>query len=46
VQDAEDVLQETLLVAWGGLDRFQGAILAAGLAVPHRHQPLPERISP
>jgi RNA polymerase sigma-70 factor (ECF subfamily) len=24
VQDAEDLLQETLLAAWGGLDRFEG----------------------
>jgi RNA polymerase sigma-70 factor, ECF subfamily len=24
VQDAEDLLQETLLAAWRGLDRFEG----------------------
>ena len=24
VQDAEDLVQETLLAAWGGLDRFEG----------------------
>ena len=43
VQDAEDLLQETLLAAWRGLDGVRGAGLAADVAVPDRHQPLPER---
>ena len=43
VQDAEDALQDTLLAAWQGLGGFQGPRLAADLAVPDRHQPLPQR---
>ena len=37
------MLQETLLAAWRGLDRLRGPLLAARLAVPDRHQPLPQR---
>jgi len=36
-QDAEDLLQETLLSAWQALDSFDRAF-TSGLAVPHRHQ--------
>ena len=43
VQDAEDVLQETLLAAWRGLGQYEGRAVAAHLAVPDRDQPLPER---
>ena len=42
-QDAEDVLQDTLLAAWQGLRRLRGARLAAHLALPDRHQPVPQR---
>ena len=42
-QDAEDALQETLLAAWRGLGRLRGAGLGPHLAVPGRHQPLPQR---
>jgi hypothetical protein len=42
VQDAEDLVQETLVAAWRALEGFQGARVAALLAVPHRHEPLPE----
>ena len=45
LQDAEDLLQETLLAAWRGLDRLRGARVAARLAVPDRHQSLSERAS-
>ncbi len=43
VQDAEDLVQETFLAAWRGLDGFEGRALAAHLAVPDRDEPLPER---
>jgi RNA polymerase sigma-70 factor, ECF subfamily len=35
-QDAEDLLQETLLAAWRGARALRRAILAARLALPHR----------
>jgi DNA-directed RNA polymerase specialized sigma24 family protein len=41
-QDAEDALQETLLAAWRGLAGFEERV-DPHLAVPDRHQPLPER---
>ena len=39
-QDAEDLLQETLLAAWRGLEQFEGARVGPCLAVPDRDQPL------
>ena len=45
IQDAEDVLQDTLLAAWQSLRRVRGARLGPHLAVPDRHQPVPERAS-
>ena len=42
-QDAEDALQDTLLAAWQGLGRVQRDAPAAHLAVPDRHQPVPQR---
>jgi RNA polymerase sigma-70 factor (TIGR02960 family) len=45
LQDAEDALQDTLLAAWQGLGGFEGARLAAHLALPDRHQPVPQRPS-
>ena len=44
-QDAEDALQDTLLAAWQGLGRVRGARLAPHLALPDRHQPVPQRAS-
>ena len=44
LQDAEDALQETLLSAWLGLDGFEGRVVGAHLALPHRHQPLPQPV--
>ena len=41
-QDAEDALQETLLAAWRGLARVRGTLLGPDLAVPGRHQLLPQ----
>jgi DNA-directed RNA polymerase specialized sigma24 family protein len=40
--DAEDALQETLAAAWRGLAGFEGTSDFPHLAVPDRHQPLPE----
>ena len=36
-------MQETLLAAWRGLDDFEERAVAAHVAVPDRHQPLPQR---
>ena len=44
-QDAEDVLQDTLLAAWQGLEQLRGARLPSDMAVPDRHQPLSQRAS-
>ena len=41
MQDAEDLVQETLLAAWRALT-VRGPRVDAHLAVPHRDQPLPE----
>ena len=43
VADAEDALQETLLSAWRGLAGVRGTRVGPDLAVPGRHQPVPER---
>ena len=39
-QDAEDLLQETLLAAWRGPRAVRGTRVGPRLAVPDRHQPL------
>ena len=38
--EAEDAVQDTMVRAWKGLDRFEGLGLAAVLALPDRHQRL------
>ena len=43
VQDAEDMLQETLLAAWRGLDGFEERASMRCLAVQDRDEPVPER---
>jgi RNA polymerase sigma-70 factor (ECF subfamily) len=39
--DTEDLVQETLLRAWGALDRFEPRAPLSDLAVPDRHERLP-----
>ena len=43
VQDAEDMVQETLLAAWREPRSVRGPRVRALLALPDRDQPLPER---
>jgi Sigma-70 region 2 len=45
LQDAEDALQDTLLAALAGPGRVRGMGLDPHLALPDRHQPLPQRAS-
>lgn len=44
LQDAEDTLQDAMLAAWQGLEGSRTR-LTAHLALPHRHESLPERPS-
>ena len=41
--EAEDLVQETYLRAWRALRRFERRVVAADLALPDRHQRLPDR---
>jgi len=43
VQDAEDLVQETLLAAWRGLDRFEGRASMRTWLYRIANRPLPER---
>src|SRR5436309_14204948 len=43
VHDAEDQVQETMIRAWRSYGEFEGAGVAADLAVPDRDQRLPAR---
>ena len=45
VQDAEDVLQETLLSAWRSLGAFEERCLDPDLALQGRHEPLPQLVT-
>ena len=44
-QDAEDALQDTMLAAWQGLAGFRGTRLDPHMALPDRHEPVPQRAS-
>ncbi len=39
--EAEDAVQDTLVRAWRGYDRFEGRAALAFVAVPHRHERVP-----
>ena len=45
-EDAEDLVQETLLRAWRRQDSFEGRSSLRGVAVPDRHQRLSGRAAP
>ena len=42
-QDAEDVLQDSLLAAWQGLGDFEERAVPSDLAVQDRDEPMPQR---
>jgi DNA-directed RNA polymerase specialized sigma24 family protein len=42
-QDAEDALQDTLLAAWRGLDAFERSLVDPYVALPDRHESVPQR---
>ena len=41
-QDAEDVLQDTMLAAWQGLRDIRGPCIDPHVALPHRHESVPQ----
>ena len=44
-QDAEDALQDTFLAAWQGIGGYEGRGIASHVALPDRHQPVPQHTS-